>query len=167
MCIRDSVVWMRSRDARLVVVCVVAVGLAGVAEAGMKPIIGRPRPPTMVFTGESGYGFPSGHTTGATALAIVAVVTILVLVPRGRARTIAVASAFVYAVLIGLSRVVVGAHYATDVIGGLLLGIVVAVTVTVLMRAAPMPQAWVRASDRSTLSSRPGNRDSRSSRRSA
>jgi membrane-associated phospholipid phosphatase len=139
------VVWMRSRDTRLVVVCFVAVGLAGVAEAGLKPIVGRPRPPTMVFTGESGYGFPSGHTTGATALAVVAVLTILVLVPRGRARTIAVASAAVYAVLIGVSRVVVGAHYATDVIGGLLLGIVVAITVTVLVRASSTTKTEAQA----------------------
>ena len=73
-----------------------------------------------------------------------------------------------YAVLIGLSRVVVGAHYATDVIGGLVLGVVIAVAITALVRAIPSLhlQTVARTSTPSTLSSRPGKRASRSSRRS-
>ena len=122
--------WIRARDKRLVAICLVAVGLAGVAEVVMKQIVRRTRPPTRVLTHESGFGFPSGHTTGATALAVVAIVAICALVPRGRGRTIGIACSVAYAALIAISRVVVGAHYATDVVGGVLLGVVLAIAVT-------------------------------------
>ena len=122
--------WIRGRHTTLAALCIFAVALAGLAEVVVKPIVGRRRPPTRVFTHESGFGFPSGHTTGAAAFAVVAVIVVYALVPRGRRRTIAIGCAVAYAGLIALSRVIVGAHYATDVLGGLLLGVMVAIVVT-------------------------------------
>jgi membrane-associated phospholipid phosphatase len=122
--------WIRGRHKTLAALCIVAVALAGLSEVVVKPIVGRRRPSTRVFTHESGFGFPSGHTTGAAAFAVVAVIVVCALVPPGRRRAIAVVCAVAYAVLIALSRVVVGAHYATDVLGGVLLGVTVAIVVT-------------------------------------
>lgn len=64
-------------------------------------------------------GFPSGHTSNATAAAWVAV---LLLWPRLRARWTLVGAAVLFAAAVGLSRVVLLAHTPVQVVGGWLLG---------------------------------------------
>jgi undecaprenyl-diphosphatase len=63
--------------------------------------------------------FPSGHT--ATAFA--ALIAIGAIFPQARALL------WIYAILIGLSRVVITAHYPSDVIGGAIVGAVGALLV--------------------------------------
>jgi len=122
-------VWLRTRDWRCTALCIVAPAVAGLAGALLKPAVGRDRPPTRILTGQGGYGFPSGHTTGSTALAAaVAVVAALVIRRRG-VRRLVIAAAAVYAIAIGLSRLAVGAHRAADVLGGWLLGTAVTLAV--------------------------------------
>jgi undecaprenyl-diphosphatase len=124
--------WIRLGDRRLAIACVVAPGLAGVAEIVLKPIVGRPRPATRVLTGESGYGFPSGHATGAMALAICAVVVLSGLARTRWAHVAIVIGTACYVFLIGASRVVLGAHHTLDVIGGWMLGAAIAVAALLL-----------------------------------
>jgi hypothetical protein len=50
--------------------------LGGVTEIIRKSILSRLRPPTMVFTGESGSGLPSGPTTGFTTMVVAVAITI-------------------------------------------------------------------------------------------
>jgi undecaprenyl-diphosphatase len=126
--------WIRVGDRRLAIACVVATALAGFAETVLKPIVARPRPPTGMFTGESGFGFPSGHTTGATAFAICAIAVFSSLAQTRRARLALVIAAFGYLVIIGVSRVVLGAHRGLDVVGGWLLGAAIAITVLLIAR---------------------------------
>ena len=126
--------WIQVGDRRLAIACVVATGLAGIAETVLKPIVARPRPPTRVLTGESGFGFPSGHTTGATALAICAIAVFSRLAHTRRDRITLEATAVGYLVIIGVSRVVLGAHRGLDVVGGWLLGAAIAITVLLISR---------------------------------
>lgn len=85
-------------------------------EHSMKIMVGRPRP--------SGFssGFPSGHTTAAATFAFV----LIYLAGRERlsapARHGLQALAIVGMVLVGWARIVLGAHWPTDVLGGFLLG---------------------------------------------
>jgi undecaprenyl-diphosphatase len=88
-----------------------------------KFIIQRPRPTAIPALAEAaGFSYPSGHAFTATAM----YVTIAILagrhlrLPRQRA-VLGVSTAIVIAA-IALSRVYLGVHYPTDIIGGVLLG---------------------------------------------
>ena len=119
-------VWTVMRRRRLAVLCLAGPALAGVGEIVMKNFVGRTRLTTRLLTGASGYGFPSGHTAGAAALAVVLVIVASFLISNARTHRLIVGAAVLYAVAVGISRVVVGAHYALDVVGGWLFGAAVA-----------------------------------------
>lgn len=129
--------WWWWRSFRLAVVCVLGPGLAGLGEIVLKELVGRPRPLTAPLSGESGFGFPSGHATGATALAVVIVLLAFAGFPRRHPmRAIVVVAVILYALAIGMSRVVVGAHFALDVVGGALLGTTAALVVILVLLPA-------------------------------
>lgn len=131
-----AVVWWRTRDLLLAAITPVAGLLGAVTELVAKSAVSRLRPPTAVLTGESGNGFPSGHTTGFTALVVAALITLGLLGVRARTRRVAEIVAIVAAVTVALSRVMVGAHYALDALAGLALGALCAL-VTVIVAGVP------------------------------
>ncbi len=100
----------------------VAVAVAGLITDLVKWIVGRSRPPLFATDGilafhpfAAGYlhvSFPSGHSTTVAAVTVV-----VLLVSRRAAAIVGLAAA-----MIAFSRVVVGAHYPSDVTAGLLIG---------------------------------------------
>ena len=117
------IVWARRRSWLHAAVCVVAPAIAGITEMTAKLIVARPRPVSAALTGEGGMGFPSGHATGFAALAFI----LALVVPWNRRSQVwALAGALVLSALIAASRVVVGAHFPTDVMAGMILGGVIA-----------------------------------------
>jgi undecaprenyl-diphosphatase len=117
-----TVVWARSHRWPLALLCLAGPALAGLGEVVLKALVGRPRPATGLLTGLAGNGFPSGHTSGAAALATVAIIVSQSLVSSAQMRRVIAGAAVLYAVAVGISRVVVGAHDGLDVVGGWLLG---------------------------------------------
>jgi membrane-associated phospholipid phosphatase len=83
----------------------------------------RPRP-TDGFVFVDSNGFPSGHTSHAAAAGLA---TVLLLWPRvtRTGRIVAVTAAAAFALLVGLTRVLLLAHWPIDVLGGWLLALAV------------------------------------------
>jgi len=71
----------------------------------------------------SSYGFPSGHTMGATLLYGLLALLAWKNVRNRAARLACVAGACLWILLIGLTRIYLGAHYLTDVLGALAVGL--------------------------------------------
>jgi membrane-associated phospholipid phosphatase len=63
---------------------------------------------------EKGYSFPSGHAMISCALAI----TIMILCWPTRWRRLAIIGGTIYFILVGISRLYLGVHYPSDVLGG-------------------------------------------------
>jgi undecaprenyl-diphosphatase len=84
--------------------------------------IGRPRPPTQFGFIVTDPSFPSGHTT--TAILFFGLIAYLLL-PSIRSmswRLVAIITALLIIIYIGLSRVYMGGHYPTDALAGYALG---------------------------------------------
>ncbi len=93
---------------------------AAATEVTMKWLIHRPRP-VEVFanTLPNSFSFPSGHTIYGTSfyLAIALIVTPHI---KGSSRIMVWLAAIAIASLIGASRIFLGVHYFSDVVGGYL-----------------------------------------------
>jgi undecaprenyl-diphosphatase len=109
---------------RLGLAAAAMIGLASLANSSIKLAVERPRPsiiPPIVV--EPGYSFPSGHSLSAMiAYGVVAVLVARTSLPPWL-RVGAIAGLGLLIGVVGLSRVYLGAHYPSDVIGGYLLGL--------------------------------------------
>jgi membrane-associated phospholipid phosphatase len=102
------------------------IAASGILAQVIKHLVGRSRPHLLATDGAFRFhplsfhnvlaSFPSGHTTSAFAAAV----ALGFIVPRWRGAFLA------FAMAIGLSRILVGAHFPSDVVGGAALGSLVA-----------------------------------------
>ena len=98
-----------------------------------KPSIGRSRPPSSIWIGHySGHAFPSGHATVVVAFYAMLALVLSRGAPPGR-RVLVWSGAALVAIAVGASRVYLGAHWLTDVLGGYALGALWAAVVIVVM----------------------------------
>ena len=74
------------------------------------------------FVDWSGYSFASGHTIGATLLYGQLALFLIPVIKSRRGRMLLFSIASFVVVLVGFSRIALGAHYLTDVLGGMFFG---------------------------------------------
>src|SRR5947207_7006703 len=74
------------------------------------------------FVDWSGFSFSSGHTIGATLLSGQLALFLIPMIKNRRGRILVYSAATFVIVLVGFSRIALGAHYLTDVLGGMFLG---------------------------------------------
>ena len=98
----------------------VAIGIDVIATEGLKTIINRPRPyeqypgEIFVLTYSKGQSFPSGHTSLAFATATSLTIT--------HKKWYIAVPAYLWAGCVGYSRLYLGRHYPSDVLGGAVVG---------------------------------------------
>ncbi|MEO6513335.1 MAG: phosphatase PAP2 family protein [Candidatus Saccharimonadales bacterium] len=105
------------RDALFVLA---AAGGAALLNVFFKVLFHRARPSLwQQIVTEKGYSFPSGHAMISCSLAL----TIIILCWPTRWRRLAIIGGSVYFVLVGISRLYLGVHYPSDVVGGWLVSV--------------------------------------------
>lgn len=112
-----ALAWSRCRQIALVLVFafVAALGI----ELLLKELVARPRP-----VGARGFGhsFPSGHVLAATAFWGLVPPWAYLMTRRKWLWVLAVVASTASLVIVGASRIYVGAHWPSDVVGGYLSG---------------------------------------------
>jgi undecaprenyl-diphosphatase len=86
----------------------------------IKTIVARDRPALWETDWYWGASFPSGHTLAVATFATAATLCVLKIKPG--AQSIAIASATVWIFFVGLSRLVLGVHWPTDVLAAACIG---------------------------------------------
>lgn len=105
---------------RLSAVLLVAGLAGGVAlSEGLKSLFERERPPSQFQVVETlNASFPSGHALLATVFYLSVGVMLTRAFPQRRLKAYALGAAIVIALLIGVTRIYLGAHWASDVFAG-------------------------------------------------
>ncbi len=113
--------WRRGRRREVALLVVALVGAVALNYA-LKAVFDRPRPALPWAHTDRTSAFPSGHAMDSIA-AYLGIAGVIGAAWGARAGRIAFAVAVPLVLLIGLSRVYLGLHYVSDVIGGYLAGL--------------------------------------------
>jgi len=129
------------RTRRVGTVMLLALGVGAlITNVALKPMVYRPRPYTFegsiyhqvwLLVGqhtESDFSFPSGHTTAATA----AMLGLFLSTNKRKSWP-----ALLFALCMGISRLYLGVHYFTDVLGGFFAGAIGAVVAYFIVKLIP------------------------------
>lgn len=149
---------LRRQAAAAVLIAISAVG-GMLATDALKGAYDRPRPAVVPHLAEvTNASFPSGHS----AMAAVVYLTLGVLLARSVARPVlrayVIGWAMTLTALVGVSRVFLGVHYPTDVLGGWALGLSWAVLCGLAARALHLRRARRRHSAESAPANDTGRR---------
>jgi undecaprenyl-diphosphatase len=130
--------WWRRRTWRPAALFAVGYGGAAALYSTVKVLVGRPRPAVdLVAHHYSGLSFPSGHATQAV-VAWGMLAALAAGATSSWSRKVAAWTAVVLiALLVGATRVYLGAHWPTDVIGGWALGALWLSALLTLVRTVP------------------------------
>jgi membrane-associated phospholipid phosphatase len=107
------------------VTLIVAVPCGMLLNEWVKVLVHRHRPfVDGPFVDWSGYSFASGHTIGATLLYGQLLLFVLPALKTRHWRLLCISSAISLVLLVGFSRIALGAHFLTDVLAGIFFGII-------------------------------------------
>lgn len=135
------------RRKRLSAVLLVVGLLGGVAlSEGLKALFDRARPPAAFQAVETlNASFPSGHTLLSTVFYLTLGVMLTRAFAQKRFKAFVMVCAMLIALLVGLTRVYLGAHWASDVLAGWSVGAAWAMTLWLVAYAVERHQAAVHA----------------------
>jgi undecaprenyl-diphosphatase len=113
----SAIILVRRNERRKAALLILIIASGRVLVEIQKYLIGRPRPPEMDhLVAVQSMSFPSGH---AASSMLVYLTIALLLCPR----PIVIAGAIALSILIGISRLLLGVHWPSDVVGGWAFGL--------------------------------------------
>jgi membrane-associated phospholipid phosphatase len=116
----SALVWNRCRPLAVLYPLSVLGGL--IVNVILKIAVGRSRPP-MALTGTALDSFPSGHMIQAVIVLGMVPPVVYILTGRRSATMVTLVLAALGVIGVGISRIVLGAHWPTDVVGGAIVGV--------------------------------------------
>lgn len=125
VCILSFIIYYYKKN-KLALSLLITIVLSTIVNLGVKFIVGRDRPLMLYWlVEESNYSFPSGHSM--TAMVVYGYVAMLLFKSKISRRYKVLLGVFLgfLILLIGVSRIYLGVHYFSDVIGGYLYGLIV------------------------------------------
>ncbi len=116
-------VWVQTAESRYGIAAtgiLITVALG----AGLKMLVERARPENEYSATLATFSFPSGHSNGSAVTFGILAILLWPLLSNGLQFLLVGLLAVALPLLIGVSRVYLGAHYPSDVVAGWLLGVV-------------------------------------------
>lgn len=107
-----------------------------------KLLIHRPRPHLWetIYSVRTDFAFPSGHAMSSMALVII----LVVLTWQTRWRWVVLSLSSLFAIGVGWTRLYLGAHYPSDIIGGWMLALAWASFVALILQRISTPESTYR-----------------------
>ncbi|MVM33704.1 phosphatase PAP2 family protein [Spirosoma sp. HMF4905] len=115
------VLYRQKKGRNIIILWILMAGVGLFVQVGKRTFI-RARPTEVAYYTESGYSFPSGHS--ATAMTLYGLLGYWLVRGRRRIRNrwLVGLSAVGLILVVGFSRIYLGVHFLSDVLGGYLLG---------------------------------------------
>jgi len=120
ICIISIVYFWRKKEAKYILINLITIFFTNQL---LKRIVERPRPEGFRIVEELGYSFPSGHSMVSMAFYGFFIYLIYKKVKNNYIKWISISLLSLLILLIGISRIYLGVHYASDVLAGFLLSI--------------------------------------------
>jgi undecaprenyl-diphosphatase len=123
-----AIIWWRTREWRWSVVPLIAISLQATIFLFATMAVGRQRPPALPMdSSPPTSSYPSGHTGASTALYLSLLLMAAARIERTWLRRLLMGVCAVIPFLVGIARLYRGAHHISDVLAGMLNGVVCAV----------------------------------------
>ncbi len=134
MCITSILLTLIKKDKSYLLIMLVSL-ISSIANLIIKSIIKRDRPDKINWLiTESNFSFPSGHSMMATVFYGFLAYLLYKSKINKNVKAIILIMAFILILLIGISRIYLGVHYTSDVIGGFLWGITLLILIISLTK---------------------------------
>lgn len=114
--------WWKRRKIEAFYLAINMVMVAGIGNQLLKLVFQRPRPHFLRLASEGGFSFPSGHAMGSILLYGTLFIFITIWIKKRSTQWILGILLTLLVVFIGMSRIYLGVHYPSDIIGGWLVG---------------------------------------------
>lgn len=120
ICIISVIYFWKKKESKYIIVNLIIIFFSNQL---LKRIVERPRPEGYQIVEELGYSFPSGHSMVSMAFYGLFIYFIYKKVKNKYIKWISIILISILIALIGISRIYLGVHYASDVLAGFLLSI--------------------------------------------
>jgi membrane-associated phospholipid phosphatase len=138
--------WIARRRSADAAALVIAFAGAALLTAVFKSLLDNSAPhPTVAFMDIGTRTFPSGHAAGAATVYVMLAFLLGRRARRRLSRVLVSGAAFSLITIVGLSRVLLGTHYLSDVLGGVCLGLACACASLIALEAYSDSSAPVHA----------------------